>query len=124
MHYRECISEYQRKLANQLTSDDKILWHYNSLTNYYKGVDHTKIEDPDLAYFIKVLTTETKYSQAALSLKNAFSRAVDVGISVPAPDNPLTKYPMGDTLRYLNDREHVIWYLNAYYNDVLIKESN
>jgi hypothetical protein len=119
--WRTAIMIKQTELKTKLTYEDKILWNYSSLGHVLPtGTDTSKIEDPELRKAIEVFTNKYKYSDAAQALRKTHRDAPSV--VVDDPGNPLTKYPLGGSLRYTTP-EHALWYLNAVYNDS-IKENS
>jgi hypothetical protein len=119
--WRTAIMIKQDELKTKLTYEDKILWNYSNFGYVLPtGTDASKIEDPELRKAIEVFTNKYKYSAAASALKNTHRDAPSV--TIEAPENPLTKYPLSGSLRYTTP-EHALWYLNAVYNHS-IKENS
>ena len=116
-HYYDAAMAQQKKLVDALTDDDKILWHLSSLTyRLPTRLDYSALSDKELSRALKVLRGPTAPSAAMVALQKQ-SRDIPRPV-IPAPVDPLTKYPLGGSLTRV-DSKHALWYLNSFYNEFL-----
>lgn len=114
-HYLTAMHEDRDALMKQLTEADKYLWHYTA-GGHLHGIDVADIDDPEVVFFLTTVRNGT-LSPAGQRLKSFHSQS-RYSVIVHQPENPLTRYPMYGNM-YRVDKEHIIWYLNSYYNDHL-----
>ena len=109
--YHAAVLDATKGIAASLTEADRIYHHYASRLYYFGHVaDPDALDDPDLKAFCKALNNgASSRVQAYQSIPGGYPKP-----EVAKPDNPLTKYPLGDSLRSVPET-HKIWYLNTYY---------
>jgi hypothetical protein len=112
-HYHAAALAETKKVADALTLEDRIYHHYSGKLYYIPQVDIAKLDDPELVDFLTIIQGKASDRlQKWNSFPGTYPRP-----EIPKPTNPLTKYPLGDSLRYI-DKDHAHWYLNNYYAEI------
>ena len=121
-YWKVAIEDEQKLLIAQMTNEDKILWHHSGYKWTVRNLSATLIDDPELHEFVRVLSDpKITLSPAAEILREQNSRREAPTPVVNIPNNPLTKYPLLRNMNEVKDKNHMYWYLNAYYAELKAK---
>jgi hypothetical protein len=108
---REFLEGERDRLRTKLSAVELDIISSPYLSNPPSGLDAGNYDDPDIKKWIIYTVARSpegmKYEAVLVKL----------GEQVKKKNNPTDKYPMADS--YSMKREHVIWYMNKYYNEVL-----
>jgi hypothetical protein len=121
-HYKDAVTQNQKKLIDKMTYADKVMWHYSNLRFTARSIDVTRVDDPELVTFINVLLGPMAWSDAAGKLRAQMNVRGTPVPDVDVPSNPLTNYPFFARIDSTNE-DHTYWYLNACYANNNKKEN-
>lgn len=120
VHWQTLLREYHKEILSKFTDEDKIYYHYNQYSYSVSHIDPSKVDDSELAKFVRAVTSKAKHPLIE-SLQAAYFRGAPQE-RPEKPENPLTRYPLSGSIKGV-DAEHMYWYLNSYYNDFILKEN-